>query len=346
MARREMNCGACETRFPAQAFCPGCGAPTDEATTEQRMLWEMGQADAAPQKPQSIKLSIAQNEAPAELEEVDEPARVDAAPSPPPRPFSPVPMPRRATQAPPRTQPSNGAAAHPPASPGPAEPVRRSILKKPGRPSAASAPRTQPSPKTEPEPAAETAPAAEAAPVVPAGGTAARARKAKPTRKQRKLEKLLNRLGMRPGETLTAKLDGSLGVRTASLLLTNYRVAVVPHKASGTARWIPLEEVGKITGGRGNSHVAIDATVEVLRFGARRVGKLGELVELLRAEVKEARQGRRHSGELIQVWCDMTADIWDSTGGRFRLWVLRHPKVKLVVLVPFAPLVYVLGRLL
>ncbi len=341
MARREMNCSACETRFPAQALCPECGAPTDEATSEQRMLWEMGQADPAPPKPRSIRLSVAED-APAEREEIDEPAQVEAPPAPPPRPFSPVPMPRRATRPAPRPEPTNGAAAESPTPARLAEPVRRSILKK--RTGAAATPpsRTQPSPETEAV-QAETAPAAQGAPAVPADPPN---RKAKHTRKQRKLQKMLDRLGMVPGETLTAKLDGSVGVRTASLLLTNYRIAVVPHKASGTARWIPLEEVGKITGGRGNSHVAIDATVEVLRFGARRVGKLVELVELLRAEVKEARQGGRHSGELIQVWCDMTADIWDSTGGRFRLWVLRHPKVKLAVVVPFAPLGFVISRFL
>ena len=104
MAREELSCSACETRFPSQAFCPSCGVPSTIATSEERILWEMGQweGETAQQQPTMIKLASVAPEPAHEGDSSQVDPRVESAPSSPAAPrksFSPVPMPRKGAPA-------------------------------------------------------------------------------------------------------------------------------------------------------------------------------------------------------------------------------------------------------
>jgi hypothetical protein len=333
------------------------------ASAEQRILWEMGQSEEeqASGLAQTIKLASVAAIAPSASSADGKPAGQR------PKPFSPVPMPRRNGDDGARSSPRAKVIERSPARPKP-EPSPKAQ-----EPAAAAAPPATPAkpveskrePKATPEAIDDDAikelPAPKPKPRVVAGSVIKRAGKhgdpapeqpqvvtraskrdaRKNARNQRKIDKLLAHMRAADGETVTASLDGTLGFRPATMLITNYRVAIVPHRKRSKCRWIPLEEVTRISCPVGSSNLIVDASVEVLRFGTRRAHKLQAIVGALRAEVKEARTGRgahRHNAVIVQAWCDRTSEIWDSRLGRIRLWLDHHPRIRLFMFTPLLPL--------
>ena len=174
---------------------------------------------------------------------------------------------------------------------------------------------------------------------------------AKPHRKSR-LDKRYDRqvaaLGLLEGETVTIMADGRSGVRRATMFITRYRVAIVGRSRRRTmVRWIPLEEVTKIeTAWRGAPTLIVNAPIEVLPFKQRAKSTLQQLTRLVQSEVREARAGggRRHSADLMQDWNDRMNQMLDSSTGRFRLWIRRHPWFTLVWLASLVPVAYFISR--
>lgn len=191
---------------------------------------------------------------------------------------------------------------------------------------------------------AEKAPKAKRARKAEKDPKPARAPKEKLSRKERRLRGQTSALDMREGETLTRSLDGRSRLRRATLLLTNYRVAVVSRsRRRRIVRWIPLEEVSQIdTAWRGAPTVMIEASIESLSFNNRSGAMLAETVEALEKEVREAHGSgaRRHHPEITQEWCDRTGEVWDSNAGRLRLWIRRHPVFTLTWLASIVPIAY------
>lgn len=148
------------------------------------------------------------------------------------------------------------------------------------------------------------------------------------SRADRRLEKMGRALNLRQGETITLAINGRSGMARATLIITRYRAALVWRARGVRPRWIPLEEVQDITTSwRGAPTMRVEATVELLSFSHRSPQAMAEAVELLHAEVRQARMagGLRHDASLTQEWCDRAAQTWDETFGRIRLWIRRHP---------------------
>jgi hypothetical protein len=159
----------------------------------------------------------------------------------------------------------------------------------------------------------------------------------------RRLARRAKRLGLVADEEVTLSVDGDSRFRRSTLLITSFRVAVVPHgRRRGRVRWIPLEEITDIKVKR--SKIIIHAPVEVLRFTAHLKRLIQGPAEVLRGEVRVARRGMRRSSEIVQLWCDMTSEIWDSDAGQIRLFMRRHPIPVVGLLAPIVPLAYVLSR--
>jgi hypothetical protein len=211
------------------------------------------------------------------------------------------------------------------------EPARSRIVRRARRGAGATAPATAPAVTADPAPPVETPPSGKKVP-------------RKVRRQDRKLRALMARIEATDDEVVLASIDGTSGFRPVALLVTNFRVALVPHNKGLPARWIPLEEVNKIWHSPGASNARIDASIEVLRLGSRRAHRLGEAITALREAVKEARSGNEtyHHPALVQHWCDRTAALSDSEWLRFKVWVQHNPKVKLLGLTPLMPLAYAL----
>ena len=164
----------------------------------------------------------------------------------------------------------------------------------------------------------------------------------KDRRSTRRLARRARRLGLVEDEEITLSVEGDSRYRRSTLLITSFRVAVVPHGRRGRVRWIPLEEITDIKVKR--SKIIVHAPVEVLRFTAHLKRLIQGPAEILRGEVRVARRGMRRSSEVVQLWCDMTSDIWDSNAGQLRLFLRRHPVPVVGVLAPIVPVAYLISR--
>jgi hypothetical protein len=150
-------------------------------------------------------------------------------------------------------------------------------------------------------------------------------------RKHRKHSKRVTRraasLDLKTGERVSLSIEGWSRFRRATLVVTNYRVALIT-RVPPQVRWIPLEEVSTVTRRwQGAWSVVVSAPTEVLTLQKRKGQILASFKELLDSEVKEARShgSDRHNADLTQDWVDRASQIWDSRFQRFRLWVRRHP---------------------
>lgn len=164
------------------------------------------------------------------------------------------------------------------------------------------------------------------------------------TRRERRVERLLDVIGAVEGEETTLILEGRSRLRSATLLVTQYRVSLLTRGANKRViAWIPLEEIERIRRvWRGAPTAHIEGSFERLSFQAGTSAKLEEAIALIRREVREARApgARRHHAEVIQLWCEHTSDVWESDTGRLRLWIRKHPIFTLAWLGSLVPIAY------
>ncbi|MGH2785470.1 MAG: hypothetical protein ACRDJ1_09415 [Actinomycetota bacterium] len=155
-------------------------------------------------------------------------------------------------------------------------------------------------------------------------------------RKHHRHSKRVNRraaeLDLRNGERVSLSIEGWSRFRRATLVVTNYRVALVTRMPP-QVRWIPLEEVAGIRNGwRGAHSLTVVSPIEVLTLQKSKRQMLASFEELLSSEVAEARRPgatERHHGDITQEWAERSTEIWDSHFRRLRLWIRRHPAVTL-----------------
>jgi hypothetical protein len=156
-------------------------------------------------------------------------------------------------------------------------------------------------------------------------------------RKHRRHSKRVHRraasLDLKDGERVSLSIEGWSRFRRATLVVTNYRVALIT-RLPPQVRWIPLEEVSLVTRRwQGAWSVLVAAPTEVLTLQKSKGQMLASFKELLDSEVREARSGgsQRHNADITQEWCDSATTIWDSRFNRIRLWGRRHPIVTLIL---------------
>ncbi|MGH2794747.1 MAG: hypothetical protein ACRDKG_10635, partial [Actinomycetota bacterium] len=155
-------------------------------------------------------------------------------------------------------------------------------------------------------------------------------------RKHRRHSKRVNRraaeLDLRDGERVSLSIEGWSRFRRATLVVTNYRVALVTRMPP-QVRWIPLEEVAGVRSRwRGAYSLTIVSPIEVLTLQKSKRQMLASFEELLSSEVAEARRPgstERHHGDITQEWAERSTEIWDSHFKRLRLWIRRHPAITL-----------------
>jgi hypothetical protein len=157
-------------------------------------------------------------------------------------------------------------------------------------------------------------------------------------RKHRRHSKRVNRraasLDLKDDERVSLSIEGWSRFRRATLVVTNYRVALIT-RVPPAVRWIPLEEVSLVTRRwQGAWSVVVTAPTEVLTLQKAKGQILASFQQLLESEVKEARTGgnsQRHHADITQEWCDRATTMWDSRFNRIRLWGRRHPIVTLIL---------------
>ena len=193
---------------------------------------------------------------------------------------------------------------------------------------------TRQAPKTKPA----RAPKPERAPK-PQKNKGGRKEAEKRERKHRRHSKRVNRraasLDLKDGERVSLSIEGWSRFRRATLVVTNYRVALIT-RVPPQVRWIPLEEVSTVTRRwQGAWSIAVAAPTEVFTMQKAKGQMLASFQELLDSEVKEARSAgsQRHHADITQEWCDRSTVVWDSRVHRVRLWVRRHPVVTLGIAV-------------
>ncbi len=128
---------------------------------------------------------------------------------------------------------------------------------------------------------------------------------------------------------MSLSIEGWSRFRRATLVVTNYRVALIT-RVPPVVRWIPLEEVSSIARRWHGAHsLVIAASAEVLTLQKSKKEMLASFQQLLESEVTDARRqgSARHHGDITQEWCELTTEVWDSHLQRLRLWVRRHPIV-------------------
>ena len=153
-------------------------------------------------------------------------------------------------------------------------------------------------------------------------------------RHSRRVTRRAASLDLKAGERVSLSIEGWSRFRRATLVVTNFRVALVT-RVPPQVRWIPLEEVSTVTRRwQGTWSVVVSAPTEILTLQKAKGQILASFKELLDSEVKEARShgSDRHNAELTQDWVDRASHIWDSRFQRFRLWVRRHPLVNVLAL--------------
>jgi len=231
-----------------------------------------------------------------------------------PAPQAPLVIVRKPVEAPPAPASSGNAvpAAKPPAALTGPTPVRKGP----------KAPKAKPAPAPKPEKSKERRKEAE-----------------KRERKHRRHSKRITRraasLDLKDGERVSLSIEGWSRFRRATLVVTNYRVALIA-RVSPRIRWIPLEEVSTVSRRwRGTWSVLLAAPTEVLTLQKSKGQMLASFQELLDSEVREARTAgsQRHHPDITQEWCDRATMVWDSRLQRILLWVRRRPVLSLVFLV-------------
>ncbi|MGZ4127497.1 MAG: hypothetical protein ACXVEX_05065 [Actinomycetota bacterium] len=168
------------------------------------------------------------------------------------------------------------------------------------------------------------------------------------TRLDRRYDRQTGAFGLLDGETVTIMADGRSGFRRMTMFVTRYRVAIVSRRRRRPiVRWIPLEEGTTIeTAWRGAPTLVVNAPIEVIPFKQRARSSIEQLFQLVQSEVREARSGgaRRHSADLMQDWTDRTNELLDSSAGKLRLWIRRHPAFTLLWLASIVPVAYFITR--
>jgi hypothetical protein len=162
-------------------------------------------------------------------------------------------------------------------------------------------------------------------------------------KKHRRHSKRVNRraaeLELRNGERVSLSIEGWSRFRRATLVVTNYRVALITRMPP-QVRWIPLEEVSDVHHRWFGTHsLRIVSTIEVMTLQKSKRQMLASFEELLESEVAEARRPgatERHHGDITQEWAERSTEIWDSHFRRLRLWIRRHPVVTVGTLVACA----------
>lgn len=162
---------------------------------------------------------------------------------------------------------------------------------------------------------------------------------AKREKKHRRHAKRVGRralsLDLKEGERVSLSIEGWSRFRRATLVVTNYRVALIT-RVPPVVRWIPLEEVSSIARRWHGAHsLVIAASAEVLTLQKSKKEMLASFQELLESEVTESRRhgSSRHHGDITQEWCELTTQVWDSHHYRLRLWVRRHPILTVVTMI-------------
>jgi hypothetical protein len=155
-------------------------------------------------------------------------------------------------------------------------------------------------------------------------------------RKHRRHSKRVNRraasLDLKDGERVSLSIEGWSRLRRATLVVTNYRVALITRMPP-QVRWIPLEEVSTVGHRWHGAHsIVVAAPTEVITLQKAKRQMITSFQQLLENEVAEARRGgdQRHHADITQEWCDRATQVWDSRFHRFRLWIRRHPTVTVV----------------
>lgn len=165
--------------------------------------------------------------------------------------------------------------------------------------------------------------------------------------RERKELKLLDTIGAVEGEEVALLLDGRSRVRAATLIVTTYRVAIVSRGARRrTIGWIPLEEIERVRRvWRGAETLHVEGSFERLSFQAAAAGALKQASRTVKAAVKEGRASgtARHHADVIQAWCERTAEVWESDANRIRLWIRKHPASTLAALSSLVPAAYLLS---
>lgn len=162
-------------------------------------------------------------------------------------------------------------------------------------------------------------------------------------RHRRRVGRQAASLDLKDGERVSLSLEGWSRLRRATLVVTNYRVALVTRFPVRQVRWIPLEDVESVRRRwHGTYSLTITGSIEVLTLQKARREVLASFGELLESEVREARApgGRRHHPDIVQEWCDRSSEVWDSFVARLRLWIRQHPAVVLGTLSTVAVLAY------
>ncbi len=177
----------------------------------------------------------------------------------------------------------------------------------------------------------------------------ARKRERKHKRHSKRVNRRAAELDLRSGERVSLSISGWSRFRRATLVVTNYRVALITRMI-GQVRWIPLEEVEGVHHRWFGAHsLVVTSPIEVLTLQKAKHQALGSFEQILESEVAEARKPgatERHHGDITQEWCDRATEIWDSGFGRARLWVRRHPGIMFGTLALVAVAAYALSAIL
>jgi hypothetical protein len=155
-------------------------------------------------------------------------------------------------------------------------------------------------------------------------------------RKHKRHSKRVNRraaeLDLRNGERVSLSIEGWSRFRRATMVVTNYRVALITQ-IPPQVRWIPLEEVSGVHHRwRGSQSLVVTSTIEILTLQKSKKEMLASFEQILESEVAEARKPgatQRHHGDITQEWAERSTEIWDSHLRRLRLWIRRHPAITL-----------------
>jgi hypothetical protein len=368
------TCTACEAKISREEVaCTQCGHPTDHATMEQRVLWELGRWQDSREAP-IVARDPSESRTPVRPAAVAPPASMASGPrssgsTAPAYDFHPDAQPAR-------PEPPQLVRPHPIERPEPA-PAPRSNGGKP--PAELLSRRSVP---------LSVAPVAEAKPAIVEEATEGRrARKAREKaaekqraqeqrhaetlerenartraaqereeqrraaaaepsrsdrRQARKYRHLTDGITLHEGETITLTMGGWSRGRPAVLVVTRYRVALIT-KLPNSLHWIPLEEVSQMSlHWRGGWTLEIEGSVEFLSLHKRKKQTLIALKELLASEVAESRApgGRRHHPEVTQDWCDRSIEMWETHAGQIRLFIRRHPALVVATLAIWVPVAY------
>lgn len=177
----------------------------------------------------------------------------------------------------------------------------------------------------------------------------ARKRERKHRRHSKRVDRRASELDLRSGERVSLSISGWSRFRRATLVVTNYRVALITQMPA-QVRWIPLEEVNDVHHRWAGAHsLVVTSPIEVLTLQKSKREALGSFEQLLEAEVAEARRPgvtERHHPDITQEWCERSTEVWDSHTGHLRLWIRRHPVRTLGTLAVFGVAAYIVSSIM